>query len=514
MAAAAIIQTETLNDIADAIIAKGGAAGPLTPIEMPAAIENIKTKSDVLHRSDANFYDSDGTLLFAFTKEEIAELEELPTPPERELLTFDIWTHTLAEIKSTVVTYGGFVEVGAIYKTVDGDTKIKVRLGEHDRRFVMRLFVPAGERVVVRWDETSPLDMDVLEPTSAETFTVMHDYTDTASTHVISVGGGEHYYTNLPLHSSLLSPRTAVKVEAIYFGEDSGVVTRDPFEGHYSLKDLVLPQGFKYKTGTKADGSLIPTTGLVNGCAVEHVNIPPGFTWESTNSLFTAPDGGLTSSSCVPTYTLPFSNTVKFPCYQPRLPFSRPAYVSLPPSSLTVSISENMFVNAYNLREVQLGGLPTITGAYAFYNCNTLQRVSTASAFPDGNEMLIPNVQSTNTFFMCQSLTEVPPINSTTLPQRTFAYCTSLPRVQLRNTTFIAGEAFYGCTNLQEVDLTECSPAVTVASTAFSAVNPGEFDNRTITIKVPSSLVSTYEAATDWKAAATAGGVTFVFQGV
>lgn len=182
-----------------------------------------------------------------------------------------------------------------------------------------------------------------------------------------------------------------------------------------------------------------------------------------------------------------------------------------------------MFSQAYNLREVQLGGIPEITGAYAFYGCTTLQRVSATPTYPDRNEMLIPDDQSTDTFFMCQSLTEAPPINSGTLPQRTFARCGSLPRVQLRSTTFISASAFYGCSSLQEVDLTGCPSVVTVASTAFEAVNPGGFSDRTITIKVPNSLVSDYETAIDtnssedtlgWKAAAATGEVTFVFQGV
>lgn len=523
MADAAIIQTETLDAIADAIIAKGGATGKLTPLEMPAAIESIKTKPDVLHRSDANFYDSDGTLLFAFTKEEVAELEELPVPPERELLAFDTWTHTLEDIKSAVVGHGVFVEVGAIYRTVDGATKIKIRLGEQDRRFVMRLFVPAGQRVVVRWSETSPLDTDVLDTTSAETtFTVRHDYTDTASTHVISVEGGEHYYTSLPVHNSLATPITGDKVEAIYFGGQSGVITYRPFLYHSFLKDLVLPQGFKYKTGTQ-DNRLLATTGLVDGCTVEHVNIPPGFAWESTNSLFTSPDGGLQNSVHVPTYTQPYHNSVQLPCRTPNHPFSRPAYVSLSPTVSMAQIPARAFAYAYNLREVQLGVLPAITGGNTFFQCTTLQRVSTTSTYSDRVGMTIPDNQSTSTFAGCYSLTEVPLINCETLPQSTFSMCESLPRVQLQNTTYIADNAFYGCSRLQEVDLIRCSSVVTVAATTFSAVNPGEFEDRTITVKVPALLVSNYETAIDtsssedtlgWKAAATTGNVTFVFQGV
>ena len=63
------------------------------------------------------FFDIDGTILYAFTKEEIMALSELPTPyVSHDRLTFDRWSFTLDELKSA----NGWRDVGAHYYPTDG----------------------------------------------------------------------------------------------------------------------------------------------------------------------------------------------------------------------------------------------------------------------------------------------------------------------------------------------------------------------------------------------------------
>ena len=51
-----------------------------------------------LERNDVNFFDYDGTLLYAYTWEEALELTELPEGPEHEGLVFQEWNYTLEDI--------------------------------------------------------------------------------------------------------------------------------------------------------------------------------------------------------------------------------------------------------------------------------------------------------------------------------------------------------------------------------------------------------------------------------
>lgn len=73
---------------------------------------------------DVNFYDFDGTCVYAYTLAEFATLTELPAGPEHDGLTFSGWNATLDEIKA----FGGPVGIGALYTTDDSKTHLHIRL--------------------------------------------------------------------------------------------------------------------------------------------------------------------------------------------------------------------------------------------------------------------------------------------------------------------------------------------------------------------------------------------------
>ena len=63
------------------------------------------------------FFDIDGTILYAFTQDEIMQLTELPEPyVHHDRLTFDRWSYTLEELKQA----NGWRDVGAHYYPTDG----------------------------------------------------------------------------------------------------------------------------------------------------------------------------------------------------------------------------------------------------------------------------------------------------------------------------------------------------------------------------------------------------------
>lgn len=75
-----------------------------------------------VEEKDVNFWDYDGTLLHSYTLAEAQALTELPPLPTREGLICQGWNWTLEQIKS----FGLQVEVGAVYITDDGKTRIKI----------------------------------------------------------------------------------------------------------------------------------------------------------------------------------------------------------------------------------------------------------------------------------------------------------------------------------------------------------------------------------------------------
>lgn len=120
--------------------------------------------------SDINFYDYDGTLLYAWTLAELAQQTALPPLPSHEGLTCQGWNWTLAEIKAE----GHAVDVGANYITDDGKTRIYIHL-EEGRTSPMLGICPNGTLTVDWGDGTTP---DTLTGTSttAVKWTPTHAY--------------------------------------------------------------------------------------------------------------------------------------------------------------------------------------------------------------------------------------------------------------------------------------------------------------------------------------------------
>ena len=76
-----------------------------------------------------------------------------------------------------------------------------------------------------------------------------------------------------------------------------------------------------------------------------------------------------------------------------------------------------------------------------------------------------------------------------------FYYYSNLTSVSFPACTSIAGYAFYRCSKLSQIYLTGSSLCTLAASTAFSGASIG---STTGSIFVPSSLIASYKAATNW----------------
>lgn len=107
---------------------------------------------------EVNFYDYDGTCVYAYSVAEAQALSELPAGPEHPGLVFQGWNWSLEGVKGLTRA----MNIGAMYTTDDGTTRLYITLQEG--RTSPMLGVGVNGTVTVDWgDGTEP---DVLTGTS------------------------------------------------------------------------------------------------------------------------------------------------------------------------------------------------------------------------------------------------------------------------------------------------------------------------------------------------------------
>lgn len=170
------------------------------------------------------------------------------------------------------------------------------------------------------------------------------------------------------------------------------------------------------------------------------------------------------------------------------------------------SIGANAFTDCDGLTEVDLPNATSLTGTYTFALCNNIISTNITKATTLAGEF----------FNGCANLTTVNMPNVTCIGTYCFTYCTNLKNINCPNLTNINNYAFRNCTNL--TDLT-CAAVniwnysftnsgitnltLTNATTVCNLRYTTAFSNTPIAsgtgnIYVPSSLVASYKAASNW----------------
>ena len=149
-----LIERDTMVDIADSIRGKTGGVELMKPDEMPGAIDSIPGKSVADREKAIRFFSYDGELLYSFTLEELDELEDLPPVPEVQGLVSQGWNWTLAELRYN----GDMVDVGPMYITDDGATRIYIKLEGSRLSPVLGFMQSAENGVAVDWGDGSPTE--------------------------------------------------------------------------------------------------------------------------------------------------------------------------------------------------------------------------------------------------------------------------------------------------------------------------------------------------------------------
>ena len=155
--------TDFLTDIADAIREKKGTTGTINPQDFSSEIASIESggggSSAVTSASvsDVNFLDYDGTILHSYTKEQFLALSAMPELPTREGLICQGWNWTLNDAKEYVTDYG-MLNIGTMYVTDDGDTRLYIRIATEGRMTVpLRWSQTVANGVSIDWGDGSAI---------------------------------------------------------------------------------------------------------------------------------------------------------------------------------------------------------------------------------------------------------------------------------------------------------------------------------------------------------------------
>lgn len=345
-----VVNGEAIIDLsADTVTANKLAAGYTAHDKSGAVITGMMDAGggEPVRAKDVNFIDYDGTVLYSYTVEEAAALTELPPLPEHSGLVCQGWNWSLDSIKSM----GRAVEVGAMYITDDGKTRIYIHL-EDGRTSPMLGCCPNGT-VTVDWgDGTEP---DTLTGTSTSTvkWTPTHEYS-AAGDYVIklSVNGkvglagsnSSDQYSYLLRYSSGVDTRNQVYQNAIQMVEIGDSVTSiniSAFSHCYSLSLITIPNGV----------TSINTSAFSYCYSLSSITIP-----DSVTSI-----SGFTFYGC---YTLP-SITI--------------------PNGVT-QINASAFYNCYGVRYYDFTrhtAVPTLSNTNAFNNISADCEIRVPAALAD-----------------------------------------------------------------------------------------------------------------------------------
>lgn len=352
--------------------------------------------------SDINFWDYDGTLLYAWTFADLATKTELPPLPSHDGLICQGWNWTLQDIKDA----GRELDIGALYITDDGKTRLYVDVDtETWDDFVLNYWQSTRNATTVDWgDGTTP------ESKNADSWIEHRHVYASSGSYVITMSVKEGAEMNLGNGSNdrmLIANSTAdsgrcsmlAKVE---IGERMTDVTQRAFLAATRLESISVPAGVLFE---------------------------PGRTFEEATSIRAV--------------TVAFSSAIIqtfYNCVNLR--------AIATPKGMTQRNGNNYDIAYTAVRRVNFD----MTSAYM---AQCLERVNIKAV--DGQ---------VGTFYSCVSLLEVTiPADATTFVASAFQGDHALRRVTcLGDIASIPAQVFQRCYPLRFVDLTHCTAVPTLAN--------------------------------------------------
>ena len=291
-------------------------------------------------KKDVNFYDYDGTIVSSYTTQEFAALTAMPDNPSHTGLTAQGWNWSLSDAKTYVAKYGK-LNIGQMYITSDGKTRLYIELTEGRLSPWLKLYLNANSELDIDWGDGST--HSTFTTTSEAYKNEQHTYA-TAGSYVIAitvVSGVFSIRSSSTSLSTLLTNDNAStsspdrgylnSIKKIEIGNSITSIGSIAFEYCYSLASITIPNTVKS----------IGAYAFANCYSLTSITIPDSVTSIGTNAF----------ASC---YSL--------------------ASITIPNS--VASILGNAFANCYSLTSITIPDSVTSIETYAFYNCSSLASIT------------------------------------------------------------------------------------------------------------------------------------------
>lgn len=342
----------------------------------------VAVESGACVEKDVNFYDYDGTLLYAYTVAEAKALTALPDLPQQDGLVCQGWNYDLA----TIQQYDRAVNVGATYTTDDGKTRLYIHL-EAGRTAPM-LGLGVNGSVTVDWGDGTPADTLTGTDLSVAVWTPNHAYAQPGDYVIrLDVNGeaaflGEastNVYACLLRNDDVADQRNRCYLNALRkleIGEGIRMIGDAAFYYCAGLRAISIPRGIS-SIGTKAFQTCYTLACLI---------LPDGVTAIGDYAFY---DAATLKCISFPHSLTSIGASMCYCCYTLT-------NVTLPNGVTT--ISDKAFYACYNIKNAPLTPYVVTIGSNAFYGCRGFDSIT------------IPNSVmeiGTQSFYQCSNLTDV-----------------------------------------------------------------------------------------------------------
>lgn len=434
---------------------------------------NVSVLPEPQERKDVNFYDYDGTIIKRYTAAEFANISELPDNPYHAGLTAQGWNWSLSDAKAYVAKYGK-LEIGQMYITDDGKTRIYITLTEGRISPILQLYLNAYSELDIDWGDGST--HSTFTTINAEYKSERHNYA-TAGDYVIAITvitGSFVLRSSSNNVSSLLwngnnsggTPDVAYNnsIKKVEIGASMTSIGANAFCYCSSLSSITIPNGV----------TSISINAFRNCYSLTFITIPNTITGDIGGFIFQ--DCRSLSSITIPNTVTSIGDSAFSDCYSL-------SSITIPDS--VTSIGNYAFQYCYSLSSFTIPDSVTTIGAFSFRYCYSLSSIA------------IPNEVTTisdQTFNGCSSLSSITiPDKVTSIGTFSFSSCSSLASVTIgtRVTTIIT-YAFSGCRYLESIKFKPTTPPSVSNSNTWSGVPT------TCVIYVPTGTLNAYKTATNY----------------
>ena len=443
-----LTNTTDLTKVASAIREKGGTSDPLVyPDGFVTAIQAIQTGTTPGAPGDITFYDYDGTIITSWTLEELATKTALPDYPSHEGLICQGWNWSLADLKAT----NRKMNVGAMYITDDGKTRIYIRL-EEGRTSPMLGVCPNGT-VTVDWGDGTTPDTLIGTDTTVVKWTPNHAYAAPGDYVIkLTVDGTMGFYGSSSDHECSAILRYSSTADGRNYVYQNSVV-------HIEIGDGVTS---------------IPNFAFLFCRALASITIPNGVT-SLGNSAF----NGCSSlaSITIPNGVTNVGNVALNNCYSL-------ASITIPNG--VTSIGNSAFYNCYSLASITIPNGVTSLGSTMCANCSVLCSITIPGSVTNIGQSTFVNNYALNSITIAEGVQSI--------AMSMFGSCYSVASIVVPSSVAsIGGSAFTNCYGVLLYDFTAAASVLALStSSVFRGISAD------CQIRVPASLVDEWKAATNW----------------